>query len=319
MFKLVENRNEMGKDLNITVYDALVDVINENDKVLALEADLAGASKSNIVQKAKPENFVQVGIAEADMIGIAAGLSVEGFVPFVHTFAPFSTRRALDQVYLSGAYAKNTINIYGSDPGFTVAANGGTHTSFEDVAIMRAIPNAVVVDAADQTQMEWIIKEFAKMEGIHYFRGNRKPVRNVYEAGSTFEMGKGNVIKEGSDVLLIAAGQLVSDALDAAESLEKEGVSVEVIDMFCIKPLDVDLILKEAAGKKAVVTFENHNIIGGLGSAVAEVLAENNVNVPFKRHGVQDCFGQVGTADFLQKEFKLTADDVKATIQSLLK
>ncbi len=319
MFKLVENRNETGKDLNITVYDTLVEVIDENDKVLALEADLAGASKSAIVQKERPNNFVQCGIAEANMVGVAAGLSVEGFVPFVHTFAPFTTRRALDQVYLSGAYAHNTINIYGSDPGFTVAANGGTHTSFEDVAIMREIPNAVVVDAADQVQMEWIVKEFAKMEGIHYFRGNRKPVRNLYQEGSTFEFGKGNVVREGSDVLIISAGQLVNDALDAAEKLEAQGVSVEVIDMFCIKPLDVELVKKEAAGKKAVVTFENHSIIGGLGSAVAEVFAENGINVPFKRHGVQDTFGQVGTADFLQKEFKLTADDVIETIQSLLK
>ncbi len=319
MFKLVKDRTQHGKALANTVYDTLVDVMATNDKVVALEADLAGASKSNIVEKAYPERFVQCGIAEADMVGIAAGMSVEGYVPYVHTFAPFTTRRALDQVYLSGAYAHNTINIYGSDPGFTVAANGGTHTSFEDVAIMRAIPGAVVVDAADQVQLEWIVKEFANMEGIHYFRANRKDVRNVYEEGSTFELGKGNVVKTGSDVLVITAGQLVSDALDAAEALEKEGLSVEVIDMFCIKPLDVELILKEAAGKKAIVTFENHNIIGGLGSAVAEVLAENAIAVPFKRHGVQDQFGQVGTADFLQKEFKLTADDLSATIKSLVK
>jgi transketolase len=208
------------------------------------------------------------------------------------------------------------MNIYGSDPGFTVGPNGGTHTTWEDVALMRAIPNSVVCDAADDTQMEWIIKEFSKLEGIHYVRGNRKPVPNVYKKGSTFELGKGNLIKEGKDVLVIAAGQLVSDAMDAAEALEKDGISVEVIDMFTIKPIDANLILKKAAGKKAVITFENHSITGGLGSAVAEVLADNGVGIELTRLGVNEQFGQVGTPDFLQKEFKLTADDLKAVIKA---
>lgn len=211
------------------------------------------------------------------------------------------------------------MNIYGSDPGFAAGPNGGTHTTWEDVALMRAIPQAVVCDAADEVQLDWIIREFAKMEGVHYFRANRKDVRNVYEKGSTFEMGKGNIVREGSDVLIISAGQLVSDALDCAERLEQEGISAEVIDMFCIKPLDEELIIREAAGKKAVVSFENHSVIGGLGSAVAEVLAEHNICVKFKRHGVCERFGQVGTPEFLQKEFHLTADDLYETVQGVLK
>ena len=156
------------------------------------------------------------------------------------------------------------------------------------------------------------------MPGINYFRGDRKAIRNVYAEGSTFEVGKGNVLCKGSDVLIISAGRLVSDALDAAEELEKQGISTEVIDMFCIKPLDEELILSEAKGKKAIVTFENHGVIGGLGDAVASVLAENAVAVPFKRHGIVEQFGQVGTADWLQKEFKLTAADLEATVKSLL-
>ena len=319
MFKLTEDRNKKGTPLAKVVMQTISDVMNTDEKVVMLEADLAGASSSTIIEKAHPERFVQCGIAEADMVGIAAGLSVQGFKPFIHTFGPFATRRVYDQLYLSGAYAHNTITVYGSDPGFTVGPNGGTHTTWEDVALMRAMPTAVVTDAADAVQLEWIIREFAKMKGIHYVRANRKDVRNVYEPGSTFEIGKGNVLKEGKDVLIITAGQLVSDALDAAEKLEAEGLSVEVIDMFTIKPLDADLILSEVKGKKAVVAFENHSVIGGLGSAVAEVLAENGVAVPFKRHGCMDQFGQVGTPDWLQKEFKLTAADLIETVTGLLK
>ena len=318
MFTVRENRNNLGKDLCVVVADSIIDSMKENDKVIALEADLGGASKSTRIKEAFPERYVQCGIAEANMMGVAAGLSVKGFIPFVHTFAPFTTRRALDQLYLSGAYAKNTINIYGSDPGFTVAANGGTHTSFEDMAILRAIPEVTIVDAADDTQLEWIVKTFATMEGIHYFRANRKPVRNVYEKGSTFTFGKGNILKKGDDVLIITCGQLVSDALDCQETLAKEGIHCELIDMFTIKPLDTALILSEIEGKKALVTFENHSVIGGLGSAVAEVLSDHNVHIPMKRIGVQDRFGQVGTADYLQKAFGLTAQDLAQAIRSLL-
>lgn len=315
MFTL-DRENKTTREMRMSVVETLQELMKENDKVVALEADLGGASGFSKIEKTNPDRFINVGIAEANMVGVAAGLSVTGFVPFLHTFGPFASRRVFDQVFLSGAYAHNTMNIYGSDPGFTVGPNGGTHTTWEDVALMRAIPNSVVCDAADDTQMEWIIKEFSKLEGIHYVRGNRKPVPNVYKKGSTFELGKGNLIKEGKDVLVIAAGQLVSDAMDAAQALEKDGISVEVIDMFTIKPIDTDLILKKVAGKKAVITFENHSITGGLGSAVAEVLADNGVGIELTRLGVNEQFGQVGTPDFLQKEFKLTADDLKAVIKA---
>lgn len=319
MFTLTKNRSEKGKELRLVVVETLQDMMKTDDKVVALEADLGGASGFTKIQASNPDRFVQCGISEANMTGVAAGLSVTGYKPYLHTFGPFATRRMYDQIFLSGAYAGTTMNIYGSDPGFTAGPNGGTHTTWEDVALMRAIPGSVVCDAADATQLDWIIREFAKSEGVHYIRANRKDVRNVYEEGSTFEMGKGNIVREGSDVLIITAGQIVSDALDAAEALEKEGISVEIIDMFCIKPLDVDLIVKEAADKKAVVSFENHSITGGLGSAVAEVLAEQEVHVKFKRHGVNERFGQVGTPDFLQKEFHLTAEDLMNTVKEVLK
>lgn len=235
MFKLVSDRSTNGRDMRLAVVQTIQDLMKTNDKIVALEADLGGASKFTDIQKTNPNRFVQCGIAEADMIGIASGLSVEGFIPFVHTFAPFSVRRALDQIYLSGAYAKNTLNIYGSDPGFCVGANGGTHTTFEDMAIMRAIPNTIVIDPVDDVQLEWCIRQLATMEGVHYFRANRKAVRQFYQAGSEFTLGKGNVVKEGKDVCIIACGPLVNDAMDAALDLEEKGISCEVIDMFTMK------------------------------------------------------------------------------------
>ena len=314
MFQLAENRQEAGRELRDCVVETLQELMKDDDKITALEADLGGASGFTKIKKTNPERFIQCGIAEANMMGVAAGLSLTGFKPFTHTFAPFATRRVFDQLFLSGAYAGNTINVYGSDPGFSVASNGGTHTAWEDVALIREIPGAVICDPADDVQMEWIIKEFLKIEGIHYVRSNRKAVRNVYKKGSSFKIGQGNILKEGKDILIIAAGQLVSEALDCAEELEKEGYSVEVIDMFIIKPLDEKLLIKEAKGKSKIVTIENHSIYGGLGSAVSEVIAENGISVPVKRIGVKEKFGQVGTAEFLQEEFGLTAKQIKETI-----
>ena len=314
MFQLAENRQEAGRELRDCVVETLQELMKDDDKITALEADLGGASGFTKIKKTNPDRFIQCGIAEANMMGVAAGLSLTGFKPFTHTFAPFATRRVFDQLFLSGAYAGNTINVYGSDPGFSVASNGGTHTAWEDVALIREIPGAVICDPADDVQMEWIIKEFLKMEGIHYVRSNRKAVRNVYKKGSSFKIGQGNILKEGKDILIIAAGQLVSEALDCAEELEKEGYSVEVIDMFTIKPLDEKLLIKEAKGKSKIVTIENHSIYGGLGSAVSEVIAENGISVPVKRIGVKEKFGQVGTAEFLQEEFGLTAKQIKETI-----
>ena len=315
MFTLAENRAEKGMELRAVMVDAIEQAIAENDRVVALEADLGGASGFTKIAKKYPNNFIQCGIAEADMMGIAAGMSSEGFVPFCHTFGPFATRRAFDQIFLSGAYAHNTINIYGSDPGFCVGTNGGTHTTWEDMALMRSIPGAVVCDAADEAQLRWIVAEFAKLEGIHYVRANRKDVRNVYAPGSTFALGKGNLLRKGDDVLIVACGQLVSDALDAAETLEAQGVSCSVVDMFCVKPLDEELLLSESAGKKLVVTFENHGVIGGLGDAVAATLAEAGAGVKLVRHGVKERFGQVGDPSWLQKEFHLTADDLVASVK----
>lgn len=318
MFTLTDDK-KVGKELRATVVDALKDVMAENDQVIALDADLGGASKWTDIAKTHPDRFINVGIAEANMVGVAAGLNLAGFTPFIHTFGPFATRRVLDQIYLSGAYSKNTINIFGSDPGFAAGHNGGTHTTWEDMALLRSIPDVVICDGADEVQLYWIIKEFSKMTGVHYVRGNRKGVKNVYQAGSTFEIGKGNLLREGSDYLIVAAGQLVSEALEIADQLEDKGVMVDVIDMFTIKPLDEELLLERLIGKKGVITIENHSIIGGLGSAVAEVIADNGIAVPLKRIGVDNRFGQVGTPEFLQKEFSLTTETMLERLKNFIK
>lgn len=316
MFTLADN-HEIGKELRATVVDALKETMAIDEKIVALDADLGGASKWTDLAKDVPDRFINVGIAEANMVGVAAGLSLTGYIPFIHTFGPFATRRVLDQIYLSGAYADNTINIYGSDPGFAAGHNGGTHTTWEDIALLRSIPKVVICDAADEVQMDWIIKEFAKLKGVHYVRGNRKGVKNVYAPGSTFSIGKGNLLREGQDYLIVAAGQLVSEALEVAEMLEEKGISTDVIDMFTIKPLDKELLLERFGGKKAVITIENHSITGGLGSAVAEVLAENGLAIPLTRIGVDERFGQVGTPSFLQEEFGLTAEKILKQVKDL--
>lgn len=315
----INQEHKIGKELRMSVVDTLMDMMAQDNKVVALEADLGGASGFTKIQSVYPNQFIQCGIAEANMVGVATGLSMLGYKPYIHTFAPFATRRVFDQLYLSGGYANTDITIYGSDPGFTVGPNGGTHTSWEDVALMRTIPGAIVCDGADDVQMQWILREFAKRKGVKYVRGNRKGVHDIYTSDTTFAIGKGNVLTSGDDVLLITAGQLCYEALTCAKRLQDKGITVEVIDMFCIKPLDKELIIKEMQGKKLIVTFENHSIIGGLGSAVSEVLAECGSAIPFKRIGVNDRFGQVGTPEYLQKEFGLTTDDLESKIIELYK
>lgn len=307
-----------GREFRAVFVETLQKMMEEDDRVIALEADLGGASGFTKIKKTHPKQFIQVGIMEANMVGVAAGLSMRGYIPYMHTFAPFFTRRALDQIYLEGAYANNAINMYGSDPGICVGANGGTHNSFEDIAIMRAIPNIMVFAPADEVQLAWTIREAAHLPGVHYIRGNRKGNYTIYAPGSTFEAGKGNIVRRGKDVLLLSMGEMLGEAYHAAAALEEDGISVEVIDMFTLKPFDGELVRNEMPGKKLVVTLENHNIIGGLGSAVAEVLADAGASVPLKRIGVTDRFGQVGTYDYLSREFGLTADHAVEAVKTAL-
>lgn len=312
------SKETKDKELRVAFVETVDKLMEENPKVVLYEADLGGASGTTKLKDKYPERFIQAGISEQNMVGMAAGISSKGYIPFVHTFSPFTTRRALDQIFISGAYAGNTINIYGSDPGFTAGANGGTHSTYDDISIMRNIPRTRVLAPADSVAFEWCIREVAKLEGVNYVRGNRKDNKKIYEEGSSFELGKGNILKEGNDVVIYSMGEVLYYALEAAEELEKEGLSVQVIDMFSLKPFDKDLVVKSLEGKKLAVTFENHNVLGGLGSSVSEVMTDNAIPVKLHRIGVDNRFGQVGDPELQRLDYELTSERLVGDIKKLL-
>lgn len=291
-------------------YDAAItEMIDNGEPVMPMDADLMRAI-GLLPYKAKyPDNIIDCGIAECNMMGVAAGLSAEGFVPFPHSFATFSSRRDIDQIFMSGAYAKLNVKVVGSDPGVCAALNGGTHMAFEDVAIMRAVPEMTIIEPTDAAMVRDLTFQAARTYGMFYIRMNRVKAEKIYEEGSTFEIGKAVQLRNGKDVTIIAAGREVIEAVRAAELLEKEGISARILDMFTIKPIDKEAVIAAAKETGAIVTAENHNVIGGLGSAVAEVLVENRP-VPMERVGVQDEFGEVGPTPWLKERFGLTAKDI---------
>ena len=252
------------------------------------------------------------------MVGLAAGLSAVGKKPYVHSFGPFATRRCFDQAFLSVGYAGNAVRIIGSDPGVTAAYTGGTHMPFDDVAMYRTIPAGMVIDIVDGVQRRETLRLTRDRSGVTYIRAPRSAVTGVYAAGSVFELGRANVLKDGGDVAILAAGILVPEALRAAALLEREGIYAAVIDMYCIKPLDAETVLRYAKQTGALVTAENANLHGGLGDAVCALLAENEPTI-VERVGVEDRFGQVGPAAFLKEEYGLTAENIAAHARAALK
>lgn len=292
----------------------LATLMDTNQDVVYLEADLGGAIGSTALMQSKPEQAFNVGIMEANMVGVACGMSVKGKIPFVHSFGTFSSRRCADQAFLSGCYNHSNVKIIGSDPGITAEANGGTHMPLEDIAIYRAFPEMTVLDVAEPHLLQFVLTDAAGRYGMEYIRFPRKLKQCYYTEDEQFTIGKGKVLREGTDVTIVAAGISVYDALDAAAELEKAQISAEVIDMFTIKPLDEELLLSSAKKTGCIVTVENHNWIGGLGSAVAELCGEK-YPVPVRRIGVRDHFGEVGSLAYLKEKFKLTASDIVSAVQ----
>ncbi|MBL1230031.1 transketolase family protein [Enterococcus sp. BWB1-3] len=289
--------------------DTLIELATENDKVIGFDADLMNSVGMVKFGETFPERMINCGIQEANMIGMASGSSAVGLIPFVHTFACFAARRTADQVFVSAAFAQANIRIIGSDPGVTAAFNGATHMPFEDVGIMRGFPTVTIIEPTDTVMLADVIRQLEKLIGVYYIRLSRKNVIGIYEDGSTFEIGKGALLKDGMDVTLIASGIMVSETMKAAEKLEQLGISTRVINIYTIKPIDKEIIITAANETGAIVTAENHNYINGLGSAVAEVLAENRP-VPMARIGVEDQFGQVGSVEYLKEIYGLTADNI---------
>lgn len=303
--------------LRETYVDLLIEYAAREERLVIVEADLMKAAGTARFGEIYPKRTVNVGIQEANMIGVAAGMAAMGKIPFTHTFTPFSTRRVCDQVTLSVAYAGLNVKIMGSDPGVTAELNGGTHMSMEDVAVMRNIPGMVIYEPVDSAQLRKAFPQILEYNGPVYIRLLRRNAVKVYEDDCTFELGKGTLLQEGSDVTIAASGIMVAEALEATEVLKQQGVDAEVINIHTIKPLDEAMILSSARKTGAVVTAENHSVLNGLGGAVAEFLGEN-YPVPVKRVGVKDHFGEVGLTPFLKEKYGLTAKEIIEAAQGAI-
>lgn len=317
MMKVVYN-GEMDPRQAKEILGRVIPDMCENDKdVIYLDADLMNCIGTLKWGMANPDRAIDCGIAEANMIGVAAGLASAGFKPICHTFGPFASRRCFDQLFLSAAYAKNDITVIGTDPGVTAALNGGTHMPFEDTALYRTIPTATIFEPSDMNCLESVLRQCPDIPGVKYIRVGRKNLAKIYEDGTKAEIGKAQVLKDGKDVTIVAAGIMLHEAMQAAEVLEKEGISAAVIDMFTIKPIDADTI--EAYAKKTgrMVVCENHSKHGGLYSAVLEVLAER-CPIPTECVAVEDEFGEVGPQGYLQQRFGLTAEHVAQQVKKVL-
>ena len=312
-----QRREEDQMTLGSVYVSKLAELAEKDTKIISLEADLLKAVGTEFIDKF-PERTFDCGVAEANMVGMAAGFSAVGMIPYAHSFGTFLTRRVFDQIFISAAYAKLNMKLMGSDPGITAAYNGGTHMPFEDTGVMRMVPGATIIDIADRVMLENIIEQIKDMYGIFYVRFPRSKIRNIYAESSQFDIGKGAVLKHGLAATIIACGIMVTEALEAAEMLEDEGLHVRVVDMFTIKPVDSALIAECARETGAIVTAENHNIIGGLGDAVAEVLVEN-CPVPMERIGARDKFGEVGDVEYLKKAFEMTASDIANKVRQVIK
>lgn len=307
-----------GKDMRAVYAETLIELAKKDDRIVVLEADLMAATGTKCFKSEFPERLFNVGVAEANMVGVAAGLSASGKIPFANTFGCFAARRAYDQFFVSANYAKLNVKLVGSDPGVTAALNGGTHMPFEDIGIMRNIPGLVVFEPCDVVSMNALVQKSASHKGSTYMRLHRKGTASVYKEGEVFTLGKGKVISDGTDLTLIASGLvMVQEAIAAAKQLESEGISTAVIDMHTTKPIDSELVLEYADKTGAIVTCENHQVINGLGSAVAEVLSENKPTL-IKRVGINDEFGQVGTLDFLKEHFGLNSKNIVAQAKELI-
>jgi transketolase len=307
------------KEMRMAYVDTLMALAEKNKNIIVLEADLMSCTNTGIFKKTYPEQFINCGIAEANMIGIASGLSTLGKIPFAAGFGCFSSRRVFDQFFLSANYARLNVKLTGTDPGVTAAYNGGTHMPFEELALMRVVPGLTVLEPSDPSSCAAFVRLMAEEYGCHYLRIPRKPVPYLYPETEVFKFGKAKVLKEGKDICFMALGSLmVNQSLKAAETLAASGISAGVLDILTLKPIDRDAILEQAGKVRAVISAENAQIAGGLGSSVAEILAENGCRCKFARVGIRDEFGEVGTQDYLVDRYGLDVGSLVKKAQELL-
>ena len=289
--------------------EALENLGEKNQDVVVLDADLSGATKTNIFAKKFPERFFNMGIAESNMIGTAAGLATCGKIAYASTFAAFAAGRAYDQIRASVCYPKLNVKICATHSGITVGEDGATHQMIEDISLMRTLPNMTVISTSDDTETKWAVEEISKIEGPVYLRLGRLATPVIYDKNQCFEIGKGIQIGEGKDGTVFATGVTVIEAIKAKEELEKIGINIRVVDIHTIKPIDKELVVKCAKETSKLISIEDHSIIGGLGSAISEVLTDS---YPKKlvRMGINDEFGKSGDAIELMKYFKITSKDI---------
>jgi transketolase len=304
-----------NKLFNQQIPSTMNKLMEEDEKVVWLDSDLSGCS--GVRGKLKDSSrFINVGIAEANMIGIAAGMSSNGLKPYCHSFGPFASRRCFDQVFLSSGYANNPITVIGTDPGITATFNGGTHMPFEDTALYRLIPNSIVCDCSDISMLNAFLTQAKDIPGVKYIRTPRKEAIKIYSNDHEFKIGHGNVVREGQDCVIIASGIMVEKALNAAKHLQEYDIECAVIDPYTIKPLDKDLIVKYAKKCKRILVAENHNKIGGLCSAVQDAIC--GMELKYSYVAVEDEFGEVGPLDYLEERFKLTHKHIIEKVKNLM-
>ena len=290
--------------------EALAELGKENPNIVVLDADLSTATKTNIFAKEFPERFFDMGIAEQNLVSTAAGMSTCGKIPYVSTFAVFAAGRAYDQIRNSVCYPKLNVKICATHAGITVGEDGATHQMIEDISLMRTLPNMTVISTSDDIQTKWAVKEISKINGPVYLRLARLSTPIIYNENQKFEIGKAVQIGEGTDGTVFATGVTVSEAIKAQENLKQKGINIRVVDVHTIKPIDKETIIKCAKETQKLISIEDHNIIGGLGSAISEVLTDE---YPCKliRLGIKDTFGKSGKAEELMKYFGITADDIE--------
>lgn len=303
------NSSDIKKATRQSYGEALATLGTKNANIVVFDADLAGATKTDLFKIEFPNRFFDMGIAEQDMVSTAAGMSTCGKIPYVSTFAVFAAGRAYDQIRSSVCYPKNNVKICATHCGITVGEDGATHQMLEDISLMRTLPNMKVFCPSDDVQTKWLIEEISKFEGPAYVRLGRLATPIIYDEKQKFEIGKGIQIGTGTDATVFATGVVVSEAIKAQKILEKQGIKIRVVDIHTIKPIDKEIIIKCAKETKKLISIEDHSIIGGLGSAIAEVLTDE-YPVKLVRMGINDTFGKSGKAEELMKYFKITAEDI---------
>lgn len=298
-----------GLEMRKVYAELLIEHAQKDDRIVLLEADLMSSTGTKAFKERFPDRLINVGVAEANLMGISAGLAVMGMIPFAHSFTAFATRRAFDQVTISIAYSRLPVKIGGADPGVSAELNGGTHMSFEDAGIMRNLPGMTIVEPVDSVQLAALLPQVIAHPGPVYMRLHRKNKEVLFSPDRSFTIGKIETLETGEDVTLICSGMMVKQALKASEILRKEGVRPRVLNMHTLKPVDATTIIQAARETGAIVVAENHSVLNAWGSAVAEVVSEH-CPVPVFRIGVQDHFGEVGKSDFLMEKYHMMAADI---------